>query len=212
VHWYHGVFVYGPLPHHHSTHTVHRTEVVTRPAAPVESAPAPLPTRQIDRASTFSVGLRTGSYLSGYEDGGDFADFGMGVTARFRPVESLGFEMAYSFHDDTFSPDTERSTSMLQPSLQAFAFPWARVSPYATLGLTWTNRTYRDSWSDGTNQRLTEVQDTSFGPHLGGGLEVSLGRNASIDLEIRGIGYLNAQEADTLPGATQATMGANFYF
>jgi len=171
-----------------------------------------MPTRKIDRASSFSVGLRTGSYLSGYEDGGDFADFGMGVTARFRPVESLGFEMAYSFHDDTFSPDTERSTAMLQPSLQAFAFPWARVSPYATLGLTWTHRTYRDSWSDGVSQHLTEVQDKSFGPHLGGGLEVSLGRNASIDLEVRGIGYLNPQEADTLPGATQATMGANFYF
>ena len=178
----------------------------------MEVAPAPLPQRKVDRDNAVSVGLRSGSYLSGYEAGGDFSDFGMGVAARFRPVEALGFELAYSYHDDTFDSDTERVTGLLQPSLQVFAFPWSRVSPYASVGLTWTERSYEDTWHNGMDEVVSKVQDTSFGPHIGGGLELSIGKNASIDFETRAIGYLDAQEDGTLPGAVQATFGANFYF
>ncbi len=201
VYWYHGTVVYGPYPQHHSR---------IRRGGGTDSVA--MPNRSIDRNGDFSVGLRSGTYLSGYEAGGDFSDFGLGVAARFRPVESLGFEVAYSYHDDTFDGESERATGVLQPSLQVFLLPWTRFSPYATMGLTWTERSYNDTWSDGLNEYNTQVEDSTFGPHVGLGLELALGENASIDFETRAIGYLSTQDADTLPGAVQATFGGNFYF
>ena len=199
--WYHGTVVYGPYPQHHAR--------IRRGGG---SDSVAMPNRSIDRNGDFSVGLRSGTYLSGYEAGGDFSDFGLGVAARFRPVESLGFEVAYSYHNDTFDAESERATSVLQPSLQVFLLPWTRFSPYATMGLTWTERSYNDTWTDGLNEFNTQVEDSTFGPHVGLGLELALGENASIDFETRAIGYLSTQEVDTLPGAVQATFGGNFYF
>lgn len=203
VRWYHGVFVYGPAPHRHQ-HV--RGNVYKGNDA------VPMPKRKIDRRDAFSVGLTSGSYMSGYSLGGEFSDFGLGVNARFRPVEGLGFELAYSYHDDTFEGDTERMTAMLQPSVQVFAAPWSRVSPYASVGVTFTERQYNDNWTDGFEEFNSKVHDQSFGPHAGIGLEIALGQNAAIDFETRAIGYLDTQEGDTLPGAIQTTFGAQWYF
>jgi len=177
-----------------------------------DSSPVPMPKRKLDRDGAFSVGLSTGSYMSGYDLGGEFSDFGLGVNARFRPVEGLGFEMAYSVHDDTFDGDTERTTTMLAPSVQVFAAPWSRVSPYASVGVTFTDRQYNDTWTDGFEEFQTTINDSSFGPHAGIGLEIALGQNAAIDFEARAIGYLDNQEGGTVPGAIQTTFGAQWYF
>jgi outer membrane protein W len=171
-----------------------------------------MPSRSIDRNGAFSIGMTGGTYASGYDLGGEFSDFGMGINARFRPVEGLGFEVAYSTHDDTFDSDTERTTTMLSPSVQVFLAPWTRFSPYASLGVTWTERSYNDTWSDGFDQHHTATTDGSFGPHVGVGLEVALGQNAAINFEARALGYLDTQDAGTVPGAVQTTVGANWYF
>jgi len=201
IHWYHGVFVYGPNPWHHRGVRAGRYQTS-----------APMPSRAIDRNGAFSIGMTGGTYASGYDLGGEFSDFGMGVNARFRPVEGLGFEVAYSTHDDTFDSDTERTTKMLSPSVQVFLAPWTRFSPYASLGLTWTERSYNDTWTDGFDQHHTSTTDGSFGPHVGVGLELALGQNAAINFEARALGYLDTQEDGTVPGAVQTTVGANWYF
>lgn len=201
IRWYHGVFVYGPAPHRH-----HRVR------SGVYSETVPMPRRAIDRKGAFSVGLTTGSYASGYDLGGDFSDFGLGVNARFRPVEGLGFEVAYSVHDETFDAETQRTTTMLQPSVQVFAAPWSRVSPYASVGVTFTDRVHDDTWSDGFDEYRSKFENSSFGPHAGIGLEIALGQNAAIDFEARAIGYLDNQEGGTIPGAVQTTFGAQWYF
>ena len=201
VRWYHGVFVYGPAPHRH--HRVRQG---------VYSESVPMPRRAIDRKGAFSVGLTTGSYASGYDLGGDFSDFGLGVNARFRPVEGLGFELGYSVHDETFDNETQRTTTMLQPSVQVFVAPWSRVSPYASVGVTYTEREHDDLWSDGFDEYHSKFKNQSFGPHAGIGLEIALGQNAAIDFEARAIGYLDNQEGGTIPGALQTTFGAQWYF
>jgi len=203
VHWYHGVFVYGPNPHRHNR---------VRRGYHTDNSPVPMPSRKIDRDGAFSVGLTTGSYAWGYDLGGDFSDFGLGVTTRFRPVEGLGFELAYSVHDDTFDGETERTTTMLSPSVQVFVAPWSRISPYASVGVTFAERAYDDVWTDGFEEFTTQINDSSFGPHLGIGLEIALGQNAAINFEARAIGYLDNQEGGTLPGAVQSTFGAQWYF
>ena len=203
MHWYHGVFVYGPNPWHHGR---------VRSGHYSGTNVAPLPSRSIDRNNVFSIGVKGGSFASGYDLGGEFSDFGLGVNARFRPVEGLGFEISYSHHDDTFDGETERVTTVLSPSVQVFAAPWTRFSPYASLGVTWVDRDYSDTWSDGFDMHHTTSTDSSFGPHVGAGIEVALGQHAAIDFEARAIGFLDAQEDGTIPGAVQGTVGANWYF
>lgn len=203
VRWYHGVFVYGPNVHHHNR---------VRRGYYTETSAVPMPSRKIDRDGAFSVGLSMGTYASGYDLGGDFSDFGMGVTARFRPVEGLGFELTYSAHDNTFDSESSRTTTTLAPSIQAFVAPWSRISPYASVGVTFAERAYNDTWTDGFEEYTTQINDSSFGPHVGIGLEIALGQNAALNFEARAIGFLDNQRGGTIPGALQSTFGAQWYF
>ena len=200
LHWYHGRFVYGPRPYHHGR---------VRRGYYTESVP--MPVRKIDRNQALSMGFTSGGYRSGYSLGGEFEDFGLGINVRYRPVEGLGFEFGYSYHDDTFESDTERITRMFQPSIQVFLAPWTRISPYATVGVTFAEREYDDLWTDGYDNYQTTIYNQSFGPHAGLGLEIALGQNVALDFESRLIGYLDTQEGDTLPGAIQSTFGFQWY-
>jgi hypothetical protein len=45
------------------------------------------------------------------------------------------------------------------------------------------------------------------------GLELGIGERASVNFDVRGIGYLNHNPEDlSRAGAVQANMGVNFYF
>jgi opacity protein-like surface antigen len=204
--WSYGVFIYPPPPR--PVMIVESTTVATT------SAPEPEIDRSVDRSRSFSVGLRGGSYLSGYHEGPGFGDFGMGVAARYRAAEALGFEVAWLYHDNTWTRETERISQPLSASVELFAFPWTRFNPYVFTGVTWTSRNYHDQIGVGPNAGMTvDVEDSLFGPHGGLGLEFGVGQNASVNLETRFIGYLNKEETDiSRAGALQANLGFNFYF
>ncbi len=180
----------------------------------VEAAPgAVAPTRSIDRTGMFSLGVRGGSFMSGYDDGPGYGDFGLGIAARYRLAEALGLEVSWLYHDQTWDESTERISQPLSASFELFAFPWARVSPYALAGVTWTNRNYDDEVTirGATDEYRTD--DVLFGPHGGVGIEFAVGQQASVNFEARAIGYMNQERDDcSTAGAVQATMGANFYF
>jgi len=203
--WSYGVFVYGP---HYRT-----GRVVYVNGQPQPATASAEPVRQVDRTRQFAVGLRGGRYMSGYQQGPSFGDFGMGIAARYRAAEALGFEVSWAHHDQTWSEDTERWSQPLAASAQLFAFPWTKVNPYLSGGLTWTSRCYNDAIYKGPNQTTVEAEDTLFGPHLGLGLELGVGDNASINLEGRGMAYLNKSADDqSAPSALQGTAGFNLYF
>ncbi len=207
VRWYHGVFIYGPKPVYHA----HYAGSHGKKGGGANTKA--LPSRKVDRNGDFGVGITTGTYLSGYDEGGDFSDFGLGVSASFRPVETVGLELGYSYHNDTFDSTSERTTSLIQPSVNVYAFPWTRVSPYASLGLTWASRSYEDTWSDGFTQQTETVSSTAFGPSLGAGIEFNLAEAASLDLEAKYNGFVNVGADDpNVPGALQAGAGLTFYF
>ncbi|MEY3210926.1 MAG: hypothetical protein RIT28_1407, partial [Pseudomonadota bacterium] len=205
VSWYHGVFIYGPAPSHH--HHYHSTGGV----AQVEAAP--LPDRKIDRNDTFAVGVHAGGYVGGYDDGATFADNGVGAKLRYRPVEAVGLELGYTVYDDSFDSASERRTDLLQPSVQLFVAPWSRVSPYISLGATYSKRSYDDQWSDGVAVYNTQVQDSALGAHGGLGLELAIGKSAALGVEARYIHSLNVDGDDpSSPGALQGIGGLSFYF
>ena len=125
--WYHGVFVYGPAPKHHGHHNA---VVVTS-----NRGKSPVPSRSVDRAGSLSIGGQGGVYTGAYDGGAAYSDFGMGFTANYRMVESLGLELAYTYYNQTFDEGSERETGVFAPSLQLYAFPWSTVSPYASVGV-----------------------------------------------------------------------------
>ena len=208
--WGAGVFYYNPPPRRHRTVVVNRT-VTGSKAGRSDTTP----TRAIDRNGDFAFGLRGGTYGTEYLGGGGYSDAGIGLTARFRPVESIGLEVAYEHHSQNFEDDTERINNPLQTSVQVYAFPWTRVSPYATLGLTWNSRSLTDTYynNETFSYDVAEAQDTLFGPHAGLGLELALGDSAALNFEGRYINYLNVEQDDvSAPAAVQGTAGVNFYF
>jgi len=204
--WYHGVFVYGPAPQHHHNHNT----VVVKSG---RKASSPTPTRDVNRAGSFSVGGQGGVYAGAYDGGAGYADFGVGFTANYRPVEALGIELAYTYFNQTFDEGSERETGVFAPSVQLYAVPWNTISPYASLGVTWAGRSYDDAYNDGYQQKTAYVQESAFGPHLGLGMEFALGQRAALDLEARYTSFLNVGGDDpSAPGALTGTAGLNFYF
>jgi hypothetical protein len=200
--WSYGVFIYGPRPVYHTVY------VADQPTTVQEA-----PERAVDRNHKWAVGLRGGSYISGYEHGPGFSDFGVGITGRYRAAEALGFELAWTHHDQTWTEDTNRWSEPLSASVQLFALPWTRFNPYLSAGITWTDRSYRDSYTDRYGSHVVSEDHVVFGPHGGLGLEFGLGDNASINLEARMMGYLNIEEDDrALPTAVQTQAGFNLYF
>jgi len=173
------------------------------------------PTRAVDRRGDFGIGMSAGSYMSGYDGGGGYGDMGLGLTARFRPVESVGLEVAYSHSSQSWDDGTERINNPLQASVNLYAFPWTRVSPYATVGLTWNNRQINDTYYDESTGEfnVAQISDTQFGPHAGLGMEFALGDSAALNFEGRYVNYLDREEGDLSSGdAVQGTMGLSFYF
>ena len=201
-HWTHGVFFVD--------HSDRRPNAV-RPnhARPDRSVNV---NRKIDRDGDVAVGLKAGNYVSGYQEGGSFADGGIGVMVRYRPVEAIGLELSYSYYDDSFDENRERTTSVVQPSVQLFALPWSRVSPYGSVGVTLAQRSYDDNWGNGDITTNTKVNDKAFGPHAGLGIEFALGENVALDLEGRGISFWGDGNPDTSNVAFQANGSLNFYF
>lgn len=208
--WGAGVFVYSPPPRRHNVVVVNRT--VTGAKAGRHDTK---PTRAVNRNGDFGIGLSAGSYMTGYENGGGYGDMGLGLTARFRPVEAIGLEVSYAHHSQSWDDGSERINNPLQTSVNVYAFPWTRVSPYATVGLTWNNRQINDDYYDDDSMEYTVVsqQDTLFGPHAGLGMEFAIGDSAALNFEGRYVSYLNMDDADiSAPNAVQGTMGLSFYF
>ena len=213
VYWYHGVWVYGPYPQYHDSYSVHHTTTTSSGSTVVVDDRPELPRRSIDRTDKFSVGVQGGQYLSGYDLGAGFADKGLGVSIGYRPVETVGLEVSYSYFDQTFDGDTERQTSTFQPGINLYAFPWTRVNPYLTVGGTMTRRAYDDTWNDGSGEQSATVMGTAYGPHAGLGVEIALGDNVALDARGTYIGYMNVDGGDpSLPGAVQGTVGLDIYF
>ena len=202
--WAYGVFIYGHRP------VVHHTTYV---AGAPQPEPQPEPVRKVDRTHKWAVGIRGGSYMSGYQNGPGFGDFGLGISGRYRAAESLGFELSWAHHDQTWTESTERWSEPFAASVQLFAWPWTRFNPYLSAGVTWTDRSYRDLWTDRYGTHQVSEDHVIFGPHGGLGLEFGVGDNASINLEGRLIGYLNIEDEDyAVPSAVQTTAGVTLSF
>jgi len=192
----------------------------TRPVRHVYGSPPPVdsspePKRGLDRSNTLALGITAGSVIGGYSDAKPYADLGFGLDARYRPDESVGLELSVSKYKQEYSAESDRTTTVGQASVELFASPSSRVSPYALAGLTVAGRSFADDRvAHDVNQveNLT-VNDVQWGPHIGLGVEFALGRSVALDLEARGVGFMGQDDADPrLPGVVQTTAGLKVHF
>lgn len=203
---YHGIFVYGPRP-------VTHVQYVQGGPGPVEVERADLPKRAIDRENSIGIGLKGGSMLSSTSTGDVYGDPGLALVGRYRPAESVGLELAVGHHGSGYvDPVGSRSQTQVAPSVELFAFPWTRVSPYALGGVTWNSANVSDEVWNGNGYDLATNTDSQWGLHAGLGLELALGNNFALDFEGRYIGWLDERLEGEAPGAIQATAGLQVYF
>jgi opacity protein-like surface antigen len=204
AHWTHGVFIYSPPPARRMVG-----------GQVVESGTSD-DLRAVDRNGDLGIGVTAGSYMSTYRYGeGSYGDFGLGLNLTWRPHEAIGFEGAWNHHSDTWEEDvySERASDVFAGSMKMYAMPWTRVSPYLSVGATWTQREYEDTYFDGYSTQIESVDDTLWGPHAGLGVEFAIGKSAALDFEGRFIGYVNKLPEDpAAPFAGQFTSGLKLYF
>ena len=193
---FHGVWVYGPPVQYHHYYA--------GPQVPVRRAH--LPHRAVDRNNTLAVGLKGGSFFSSNAPGaGIYSDLGLGVMARYRPVEALGLQVDLSHH---IGDQGQRQQTQGAASIGLFAFPWTRVSPYVLGGVTLNSPSLVSVSDTGLS-----VQEQGFQPGLHGGLGLhfGIGQHVGLEFEARYIGYL-ARNQDDPVGALQGTGGLTFHF
>jgi len=204
VYPYHGVFVYGPRPvthvHYHTT------------SGPVKVAQKDMPERAINRENALGIGLKGGSMISSTPDGQVYGDPGLGLVGRYRPAESVALEMAVQRHGAAFGPELARTNTQVAGSVELFAYPWTRVSPYALAGVTWNAANMGSEVWTGTGYETVQSVDSQWGLHGGLGVEFALGNNFAFDLEGRYIGWLDERVVGEAPGALQATAGLMVHF
>ena len=134
-----------------------------------EGEVAAAPKRAVDREGKFSLGLRGGSYLSGFHDGSSYGDAGLGLAARYRPIDPLGFEVQWMYNDATWSKDSARIQQPLTVSAELFAFPWTKVNPYVLAGVTFTDRNIDQPLASGAS---FASEDALWGPTGGVGMGI----------------------------------------
>ena len=197
----------------------HHYVVRHRPAPPparrvvVTNAPPPrrakAPAIFADRSGQFSLGLIGGSLVSGYDSGSSFGDMGLGVDARYRVTPGFGLEASLSQHR---GGGGDRVSTPLSLGVQAFAFSTSRVNPYAAAGVTFTGRSFDDTYCEGEEYIQFATDDTLFGPYGGLGLELAVADNATINVEGRLNTVMDMPEEDpTVPVSFQGRLGLNFY-
>lgn len=160
--------------------------------------PAPAPT--VDRAGKIALGV-TGGLMGQPTSGAPSGDLGLGLTARLRTVEALGFELSWAqYQNDWEQRSPDGKTNPLQASAQLFLAPQSMLTPYVTAGYSWIKT------DTGEVNRMS-------GPHGGLGLEFAMGDRAALGLDAR---YIHLPEAvpqsASVPGIIQASTGLMFYF
>lgn len=195
------VFVYAP-PSPTKTVVVHGRSAPAAPSVAVEPEAEAKPSlRAVDRSGQVMLGVRAAAVASDL----DTPVLGLGLGLGFRPVESVGLEIAGTVHGG--GPEDGIGTEVpIQVSANLYAFSWTRVSPYLTGGWAWNVRDVHEAESALRRQTL-------HGPHAGLGLELALGQGAAFHIEGTATGYLDpAGQVVIGAGALQATGGLNLYF
>ena len=180
-------------------------------ASALEPDPEPsLPATLADEETgSFSLGP-AGGYLRAR--GSDRGTWFAGAQARLRILHILAAEASITFHQNRYeNGDVLVTQYPVTLTAMLYIIPVGPVRPYILGGVGWyyTRVDYKDS--------LNFINDTTehfFGVHLGAGVELMLGKSASLDTDFRYI-FINATNEQGINrdfNYWQVTFGLNFFF
>lgn len=172
-----------------------------------------MPSRSVDRNGELSVSLNAAVAVGGFRNGRAYSDGGFGLALQFRPVEALGIEAGFTQFGGAQDEGFLRSQSVFHSSAKLYATPWSTVSPFIAAGVT-ANYLDFEGQIDGTTGAIqVDAQGLKVGPHIGTGIQISLGQSFSIDLEGRYTSLISSHSSDTiLPGTFQLGAASVLHF
>lgn len=162
-----------------------------------------------EEAGGFSIGP-AGGYLRAR--GSDRGTWFGGAQARLRILNFLAAEASITFHQSHYEHGDILVTQYpVTLTAMLYIIPVGPIRPYILGGVGWyyTRIDYRDNLSS-----IDDQTDHFFGVHLGAGLELMLGKSASLDADFRYI-FINATNEQVINrdfNYWQITFGLNFFF
>jgi opacity protein-like surface antigen len=162
-------------------------------------------------AGPFSIGGRA-TYFHSKDF--DHSWYG-GAQVRYHFINVLAIEGSVDYRREVVNKDTPAETKIhvypVQASLMYYLFPNSRVSPFVLGGAGWYYTTV-----DGPNYSNTQNR---FGTHVGGGLELYLSKQVSLDATYRYVWVEDVnsknqavQDKDYRDDGHMITAGLNFHF
>lgn len=197
----------------------HRRHVVVRPTPTVVVHPT-TPARdrvvvdvsvrrRADKARRFSIGVAAGVAASEMFNGQGFANLGVEGQARYRIADPVGVELTLGVYGDT-TREMRRLDVPFTASVMVHtpgAFP---VGAFAYAGVTLDYRDY-DLRSIGGEH----LRGGIAGPHVGAGLNLNLGPDATLEWDVRYTHFLTEtgmRQGGTAPGQVSSSLAVNFFF
>lgn len=180
-----------------------------RPPSLVRTAGPTAADEPTDFSSAFSIGPAGGYLVVKEADRGTW--FG-GVQARIHFAKILAAEASVTFHQNKYE---EGDVVVTQYPVQLTAFlyiiPEGPLRPYILGGVGWYHTKFQ---YDGLFSLLNDRTEQIFGEHLGAGAELMLGKQASLDADVRYI-FLNPDTDQVIRrefNYWQVSFGLNFFF
>jgi opacity protein-like surface antigen len=168
-----------------------------------EPAPGPKP------EGGFSIGIM-GGYLK--QHAATRGTWLVGVQGRFRFLKYFAVEASISGHDSELQNGDQHVIQYpVQLTAMFYLFPESEFRPYILGGVGWY---YTRVEYSGALSATPNTDDHVFGEHFGAGLELIVGKNVSIDGDIRYI-FQNPSNAQVRNGDWnywQVTFGINLFF
>jgi opacity protein-like surface antigen len=162
-----------------------------------------------EEPAAFSIGP-AGGYLRAR--GSDRGTWFAGAQARLRILHMLAAEASITFHQSHYeNGDILVTQYPVTLTAMLYIIPVGPVRPYILGGVGWyyTRIDYKDSLNF-----IDDQTDHFFGVHLGAGVELMLGKSASLDADFRYI-FINATNEQVINrdfNYWQVTFGLNFFF
>jgi opacity protein-like surface antigen len=170
--------------------------------------------RNVNRNGQISLGVQGLNYWSGYTDGKDYIDPGLGISLGIRKFEFLGAEIsAAQFSDSVMMQHPERLNQPFQAVGQIYLFPWTKVSPFVSAGVAANALKVQDTYQWKGNQKQAKQNSLLLGTVLGAGVEFNVAKHFGLKAEGRYFDYRNLEKQQPANNnAVLISMGMSLYF
>ncbi len=165
--------------------------------------------RRADKARRFSIGVGAGMAAGEMFNGHTFVNLGVEGQARYRIADPLGVEVTLGVYGDA-TRETQRTDVPFTASVMVHTPGAIPIGAYAYAGVTLNYRDY-----DLTAVGGEHLRGGIAGPHVGAGLNLNLGPDATLEWDVRYTHFLadtGHRAGGAAPGQVSSNLAVNFFF